>query len=71
MQVPDLMPGKFNVTLLFYSENEFKNTTTLDRIENALIFEVSESKIIRWVTRDRGYIKFPDLDISDFQRIGE
>ena len=71
MQVPDLMPGKFNVTLLFYSENEFKNTTTLDRIENALIFEVSESKIIRWVTRDRGYIKFPDLDISDFQRIGD
>lgn len=71
MQVPDLMPGKFNLTLLLYSENEFKNTTTLDRVENALIFEVSESKIIRWVTRDRGYIKFSDLTISDFHLIEE
>lgn len=71
LQVPDLMPGKFNVTLLFYSENEFKNTTTLDRVENALIFEVSEAKIIRWVTNDRGYIKFPDLSISSFRRIEE
>ena len=68
MRLPELMPGKFNVTLLFYSENEFKNTTTLDRVENALIFEVSEAKIIRWVTRDRGYIKFPDLCISEFQK---
>ena len=67
LQVPDLMPGKFNVTLLFYSENEFKNTTTLDRVENAVIFEVSEAKVIRWVTRDRGYIKLPDLEISEFQ----
>ena len=24
LQVPDLMPGRFNVTLLFYSENDFK-----------------------------------------------
>lgn len=71
LQVPDLMPGKFNVTLLFYSENEFKNTTTLDRVENAVIFEVSEAKIVRWVTRDRGYIKLPDLEISDFQKNGE
>ncbi|MBR4657479.1 MAG: ABC transporter ATP-binding protein [Oscillospiraceae bacterium] len=70
MQVPDLMPGKFNVTLLFYSENKFKNTTTLDRVENAVIFEVSEAKIVRWVTRDRGYIKLPDLEISDFRKDG-
>ena len=71
LQVPDLMPGKFNVTLLFYSENEFMNTTTLDRVENAVIFEVSEAKIVRWVTRDRGYIKLPDLEISDFRKNGE
>ena len=71
LQVPDLMPGKFNVTLLFYYENEFKNTTTLDRVENAVIFEVSEAKITRWVTRDRGYIKLPDLEISDFQKTGD
>ena len=71
LQVPDLMPGKFNVTLLFYSENEFKNTTTLDRVENAVIFEVSEAKIVRWVTRDRGYIKLPDLEIREFQKNGE
>ena len=68
MRVDDLMPGKFNVTLLFYSENDYKNTTTLDRVENALIFEVSEAKIIRWVTRDRGYIKFPDLGLVELQR---
>ena len=69
LQVPDLMPGRFNVTLLFYSENEFKNTTTLDRVENAVIFEVSEAKITRWVTRDRGYIKLPDLEISEFRKV--
>ena len=69
LRVPDLMPGRFNVTLLFYSENEFKNTTTLDRVENAVIFEVSEAKIIRWVTRDRGYIKLPDLEISEFRKV--
>ncbi len=68
MRVDDLMPGRFNVTLLMYTENEFKNTTTLDRVENALIFEVGEGKIIRWVTRDRGYIKFPDLGLVDLQR---
>ena len=68
MQVPELMPGRFNMTLLFYYENEFKNTTTLDRVENAVIFEVSEAKITRWVTRDRGYIKFPDLDLVDVKR---
>lgn len=61
MGIPDLMPGRFGVTLLLYTENEFGNTTTLDRVENAVTFEVSERKIIRWVTRDRGYIKFPDL----------
>ncbi len=68
LQVPDLMPGRFNVTLLFYSENEFKNTTTLDRVEKAVVFEVSEAKIVRWVARDRGYIKLPDLEISEFQK---
>ena len=65
-QFPDLMPGKFGITLLMYSQNEFGNTTTLDRIENAVVFEVSEKKIIRWVTRDRGYIKFPDMKLIDF-----
>lgn len=64
--MPDLMPGKFGLDLLFYSENEFMNTTTLDRIENAVTFEVSEAKIVRWVTRDRGYIKFPDIQMLDF-----
>lgn len=63
---PNLMPGKFSVTLLMYSQNEFGNTTTLDRIENAIVFEVSESKVIRWVTRDRGYIKFPDMKLEAF-----
>ena len=61
---PDLMPGKFSITLLLYSQNEFGNTTTLDRVENAVVFEISERKIIRWVTRDRGYIKFPDMQIE-------
>lgn len=63
---PDLMPGKFSITLLMYSQNSFGNTTTLDRIENAVVFEVSEKKIIRWVTRDRGYIKFPNMELVDF-----
>ncbi len=63
--LPDLMPGRFGMILLFYSENEFGNTTTLDRIENAVTFEVSEAKILRWVTRDRGYIKFPDMRLLE------
>lgn len=66
---PDLMPGKFSLTLLLYSQNEFGNTTTLDRVENAVIFEISEKKIIRWVTRDRGYIKFPDLSLDSISEV--
>lgn len=65
VQLNDLMPGRFSMILLLYSENEFGNTTTLDRVENAVVFEVSEKKIIRWVTRDRGYIKFPDIQLRD------
>lgn len=69
VRLPDLMPGKFSITLLMYSQNEFGNTTTLDRIENAVVFEISESKIIRWVTKDRGYIKFPNMELVDFNEV--
>ena len=37
-----------------------------DRIENAVTFEVSEAKILRWVTRDRGYIRFPNMKLLEF-----
>lgn len=66
VSLPDLMPGRFGMVLLFYSENEFANTTTLDRAENAVTFEVSEEKILRWVTRDRGYIKFPQMQMLEY-----
>ena len=65
--LPDLMPGRFSIDLLFYNENEFGNTITLDRIENALSFEISEAKILRWVSKDRGYIKFPDMNLIELK----
>ncbi|MBR3290113.1 MAG: ABC transporter ATP-binding protein [Clostridia bacterium] len=69
LRVPELMPGKFSVFLVLYRENEFGTTQTLDRVEGAFTFEISDDKVTHWVAKSRGFIRFPDVELDSFTTV--